>query len=127
MTKDPLIIYRLSWQVFFHHAGADRKSGPESATGQACTDEDSMPGDVLGSDSGRGTDDFSLPAQFNFPGLLRPVGLTPSPDEEDVWGMSFSQEWEISTKEVDLNGLRTGNKYHFLFPFQLVCPLMKVL
>ncbi|KAB8199554.1 hypothetical protein BDV34DRAFT_217937 [Aspergillus parasiticus] len=99
MTEDPLIIYRLFWQVFFRHA----------ATGQACTDEDSMPGDVLGSDSGGGTDDFSLPAQFNFPGLLHPVGLTPSPDEEDVWGMSFSQEWEISTKEVDLNGLRAGN------------------
>ncbi|KAE8346314.1 hypothetical protein BDV24DRAFT_158558 [Aspergillus arachidicola] len=109
MTEDPLIIYRLSWKVFFRHAGADRKSGPESATGQACTDEDSMPGDVLGSDSGGETDDFSLPAQFNVSGPNHPGRLTPSVDEEDVWGMSFSQEWEISTKEADLNGLRTGN------------------
>ncbi|KAB8277635.1 hypothetical protein BDV30DRAFT_234506 [Aspergillus minisclerotigenes] len=109
MTKDLLAIYRLAWQVFFRHTGEDLKPGHESATGQTCTAENSVPENVLGSDSRGGTDDFSLSAQFNFPGLIYPVGLMPSPDEEDVWGMSFLQEWEISTTEVDPNGLRTGN------------------
>ncbi|GMF75761.1 unnamed protein product [Aspergillus oryzae] len=109
MTKDFLAIYRLAWQVFFRHTGEDLEPGHESATGETCTAENSVPGNVLGSDSRVGTDDFSLSAQFNFPGLIYSVGLMPSPDEEDVWGMPFLQEWEISTTEVDPNGLRTGN------------------
>lgn len=109
MTKDFLAIYRLAWRVFFRHTGEDLEPGHESATGQTCTAENSVPGNVLGSDSRGGTDDSSLSVKFNFPGLIYPMGLMPSPDEEDVWGMPFLQEWEISTTEVDPNGLRTGN------------------